>query len=89
VRAVFASPEEQLGRATVSLRVNRMGIKLDEQARELGSDLTLHELSMGPVRRVVTLVRCPREEMLSVEQFLGQVNPYLASQLGIRAKGPD
>lgn len=87
VREVFARPEDHLQRATVTLRVSRMGIKLDDQAPELGSDLSLLELSMGAVRRVVTLVRCPREEMLSIEEFLGQVAPYLAAQMGIREKG--
>jgi hypothetical protein len=88
VRAVFASPEEHLGRATVSFRVSRMGIKLADGAVDPGSDLSLLELAMGPVRRVVTLVRCPREEMLSIEQFLGQVNPHLAAELGLRVPRP-
>jgi hypothetical protein len=86
VRSVLAHPEEHLGRTTVAFRVNRMGIKLDDGAPEIGSDLSLLELSMGQVRRVITLVRCPRAELLSVEEFLGQVNPYLAAQMGIRAK---
>jgi chromosome segregation ATPase len=85
VRTVFARPEDHLGVATVAFRINRMGVKLDDQAPELGSDLSLLELSMGPVRRVITLVRCPREELLSVEEFLGQVSPYVAAQMGIRA----
>ncbi len=88
VRAVFASPEAHLGVERVSLRVNRMGIKVEEGAAELAHELDLFELSMGSARRVATLVRCPRAEMLTVEEFLGQVNPYLAAQMGIRAKGP-
>lgn len=87
VRTVFENPEAHLGRTTVSFRVNRMGIKLDEKATELGNDLTLLELSMGPVRRVVTLVHCPRKELLSIEQLMRQTNPYLASQLGINVSG--
>ena len=89
LKAVFEQPEEHLGMATVAFRVSRMGIKLDEGAVEPGNDLTLLELSLGSLRRVATLVRCPREEMLSLEQFLGQVNPYLASQMGIRARDPE
>jgi len=89
LRAVFEHPEEHLRTETVAFRVNRMGIKLDEGAAELGNDLTLLELSLGPLTRVATLVRCPRKEMLSLEQFLGQVNPHLASQMGIREKKPE
>jgi len=89
VRKVFASPEEHLERARVALRVNRMGIKLEGQTTAPGSDLSLLELAMGSMRRIVTLARCPREEMLSVEEFLGRVTPYTATQLGIRVKGPE
>jgi hypothetical protein len=88
VRAVFASPEGHLGIERVSLRVNRMGIKVEEGAAELAHELDLFEFSMGSARRVATLVRCPRAEMLTIEEFLGQVNPYLAAQMGIRAAGP-
>jgi hypothetical protein len=87
VRAVFANPEQHLAMATVAVRVNRMGIKVEGETRDAGSELTLLELSMGPLTRIATLVRCPREEMLTFEAFFGQVHPHLAAQMGIRAGG--
>jgi hypothetical protein len=88
VQAVFASPQEHVGVAALSFRVNRMGIKLEPGAAEAGDELSLLELSMGTLRRVAVLVRCPRRELLSIEQFLGQVNPHLAAELGIRPQPP-
>jgi hypothetical protein len=48
------------------------------------NELSLIEFTVGSRRRVITLVRCPRDEMLSLAQVVEQVDPFLASQLGIR-----
>ena len=84
VRSIFANPETHLANSMISFRVNRAGIKLDEQATESGNHVRILEFSMGQVKRVATLVICLRDEMLSVEQLVQQMNPNLASELGIR-----
>ena len=88
VRALFASPSDQIHLAHIPLRLDLLGIKLDEAAPDKPqaqvNELSLIEFTVGSRRRVITLVRCPRGEMLSLEQVVEQVDPILASQLGIR-----
>ncbi len=88
VRALFAAPGDQIHLAHIPLRLDLFGIKLDEAAQDKPqaqvNELSLIEFTVGSRRRVITLVRCPREEMLSRAQVVEQVDPLLASQLGIR-----
>jgi hypothetical protein len=88
VRALFAAPGDQIHLAHIPLRLDLLGIKLEEaansQPRAQVNELSLIEFTVGSRRRVITLVRCPRDEMLSLAQVVEQVDPFLASQLGIR-----
>ncbi len=88
IRTLFANPEEQIHLAHIPLRLDRLGIKLDDEENKtpspLVNDLSLIEFTVGPRRRVITLVRCPRGEMLTLSQLVEKVDPFLASQLGIR-----
>jgi len=88
VRALFAAPEEQIHLTHIALHVDRLGIKVDaatdQRAESLVNALSLIEFTLGPRRRVITLVLCPRDEMLTMEELVERVDPYLASQLGIR-----
>jgi hypothetical protein len=48
------------------LRLNKMGIKIDESTRQPCNTLKLTEVSIGEeLSRVVTLARFPRDEFLS------------------------
>lgn len=84
VRAVLAAPEDQLILAPASLRVDRLGIKQESGTATPANDLSLLECTTASSRRVITLVRCPREEMLTMDQIAERMDPYLASQLGMR-----
>ncbi|MFZ1536629.1 MAG: hypothetical protein WAT23_04500 [Chromatiaceae bacterium] len=88
IRALFATSGDQIHLAHIPLRLDRLGIKLEEDDNRtpnpLVNDLALIEFTVGSRRRVITLVRCPRGEMLTMAQLVERVDPFLASQLGIR-----
>ena len=63
VRGVLSQPEFYLQVRPLTLRLNRMGVKLDANSPEPGETLTLIELESMGERRIGTLVRFDREEL--------------------------
>jgi hypothetical protein len=63
---VFSSPERFVRLEQSTIRLNKMGIKLDKQASQPCNTLELSEVIIGDQQpRVVTLARFPRDEFLS------------------------
>jgi hypothetical protein len=63
---VFSHPEKFVRLRQSTLRLNKMGIKIDESTRQPCNTLDLTEVSIGEeLSRVVTLARFPRDEFLS------------------------
>lgn len=65
VRQVVGQPEPYLHLHPVSLRLNRLGVKLDEDAPGPGETLALFEWDSLEEQRIGTLVRFSREEWAS------------------------
>jgi hypothetical protein len=63
VRQVLGQPEAYLRIRPLSLRLNRLGIKLDDDAMEPGETITLVELTSLGEQRIGMLVRFAREEL--------------------------
>ena len=87
IHRILADPRNELKLAPSSLRVDRLGIKQEggQGAGSPANDLSLLECTTSSSQRVIALVRCPRDELLTLYQIVAQVEPYLASQMGIRA----
>ena len=62
VRQIVGQPEPYLHLHPLSLRLNRLGIKLDEDSPEPGETLALFEWDSLEEQRIGTLVRFSREE---------------------------
>jgi uncharacterized coiled-coil protein SlyX len=63
VRRVLSQPKPYLQVRPLTLRLNRMGVKLDANSPEPGETLNLIELESMGERRIGTLVRFGREEL--------------------------
>ncbi len=65
VRTIFSNPEDFIHMHLACFRLNDMGIKLDDEAASSGNTLCFSELEIaGVLKRVVTLVRLPRSELI-------------------------
>jgi hypothetical protein len=86
IHRILADPRGELQLAPSSLRVDRLGIKQEggQAAGTPANDLSLLECTTATSQRVIALVRCSREELLTLDQIVARVEPYLASQMGIR-----
>jgi hypothetical protein len=61
---VLAAPEDQLRLTVEEACLNRLGMKVAEEAEEPHAALTLHELAIGAGGKdIIVLVSCPRAEM--------------------------
>ena len=66
VNSVFAHPDEFIQTREFTLRLNKMGIKLDAHSAEPSNELNLTEVRIVNERpRVVTLATVPRAELLA------------------------
>ena len=75
---VFSHPEQHVTLTQSEMRINRMGIKVDDGTDERHNALTLAELNVGDkLRSVVALVRCPRSELPPKEDLLANAERYL------------
>ena len=75
---VFSHPEQHVTLTQTDMRINRMGLKVEDGADERHNALTLAELSVGDtLRGVVALVRCPRSELPAKEDLLANAERYL------------
>jgi len=75
---VFSHPEQHVTLTQSDLRLDRMGIKVDDGTDERHNALTLAELKLGEkLRAVVALVRCPRSELPPKEDMIANAERYL------------
>jgi len=73
VNAVFSRPDQFVRFKKCSLRLNKMGIKIDEDSRQACNEIRLAEVEIGDeLPRVVTLAKFPRDELLPRREFLAQ-----------------
>jgi len=78
IDAVFAHPEQHLSLTHTPLRVNRMGIKVDEASPDIANELTLAELAIGEnLRGAIAMARCPRSELPPKEDLVAKAERYL------------
>lgn len=74
----LSSPERCLQMAPISLRLNHMGVKLEEDAGGAAINLHMDELSLANGRRRVVLpVWIPLEEIPKRQDFLKEAGRYL------------
>jgi len=73
VNAVFSRPDKFVRFKKCSLRLNKMGIKIDADSRQACNEIRLAEVRIGEEPpRVVTLAKFPRDELLPRREFLTQ-----------------
>ena len=78
INHVLGHPQEYLWLDTVSMRLNRMGIKMDPTAQQLSDDITITEVAMKDTANVVIeLVKYPTEELAPRQDFRAQAERYL------------
>jgi len=79
VKKTLSHPQRYISLRNVSMKLNRMGVKIREGSAQTGNRIDLAEIKIGKTpRRVVLLARFPRVELLPKEDFLQQANRYLA-----------
>ncbi|MGB5259322.1 MAG: hypothetical protein WBO34_02230, partial [Gammaproteobacteria bacterium] len=67
---VFSKPDSFVIIREIRLRLNKMGIKIDDDSPEPCNSLNLTEVEFGKdAPRVVSLARFPREELLPRKKF--------------------
>ena len=67
LNAVLLNPEQHLRLETVSLKLSRLGIRLDPSSTEPANEFTVAEFEMGQaLKRAVVWVRVERASVLSV-----------------------
>ena len=75
---VFSHPETHVALTQSDVRIDRMGIKVADDAAEVHNALTLAELTVGEkLRGVIALVRCPRSELPPKEDLIAKAERYL------------
>ena len=71
VNAVFRRPDKFVRFEKCSLRLNKMGIKINTDSRQACNEIRLAEVKIGDeLPRVVTLAKFPRDELLPRKEFL-------------------
>jgi len=75
---VFSHPERHIAFGHTALRIDRLGVKVENEATGPVNDLSLAELSLGSdFHAVVAVVRCPRAEMPSRAELIAQAERSL------------
>jgi hypothetical protein len=78
VNAVLGQPEEHFSLASITMRLDRMNIMMDEHSTKVGEPVTLMEATVvGQAPRVGLLVKFPRSEMPPEEDLVKQARRYL------------
>jgi hypothetical protein len=76
----LANPAEFLTVTATSLRLNRLGIKINQESDDPGYELSLSEIRVASREpRIGVLVRFPRDELLPQQDFLQKADLFLAS----------
>lgn len=75
VNAVFKRPDEFIQVRKTALKLNKMGIKIDDQSSQPCNRIQLTEVVIGEeAPRVVTLAKFPRDELLPPTEFLAHTS---------------
>ena len=81
VNHVLHHPEDYLRLRLITLRLNRMGIKLDQSGSTQGEEIVLVEAKIGARGQassaVGVLVRCPRDQLRPTEHYLDKADRYI------------
>jgi hypothetical protein len=78
INAVLDHAEQHVALTRARLRVNRMGVKVDDGSAEEADDLTLAELAIGEgLHATISLVRIPRAELPPKQDLLAQAQRAL------------
>jgi vacuolar-type H+-ATPase subunit E/Vma4 len=79
VADVLAHPAAYVDGNHHELRLNRLGIKLEDGAEDAGYTVPLSEIRVACHQpRIATLVRFPREELLPRQDYLKKADLFLA-----------
>ncbi|MFO1433404.1 MAG: hypothetical protein U1F76_25460 [Candidatus Competibacteraceae bacterium] len=77
---ILGHAENYLALEQVSMKLSRLGVKLEENSTEPGNELILPEfIGDKQQRRVIVLVKYPRVEMLSQEEIYLRAGRYLTA----------
>ena len=74
---VLLVPEQHFTTSELRLRVNRLGIKIDENSAEPADELVLTELRLGEICAIAAAVKCRRGDMLPKGSLLAEGEKYL------------
>jgi hypothetical protein len=78
VNGVLDNPDQYIRVEKINLKINKMGIKLNENSRESANEIHLAQVAFGEApSRVVLLAKYPSNEILPKENFLERVDLYL------------
>ena len=78
IQEVFSQPERHVALTHTPTRINRMGIKVADNALGPVNELALAELSIGEeFRGAIAIVRCPRSEVPPREDLIAKAERYL------------
>ena len=76
---MLAHPEQYVYRDQHELRLNRLGVKLEDDSTEAGYTVPLSEIQVAYHKpRIAALVRFPREELLPRQDYLQKADLFLA-----------
>ena len=71
IAEVLGAPQTHLRLDSISMRLSKMNIKLDQQPADTGQALQLIEASLGErLKRVLLITRFPRDDLLPRQDFL-------------------
>jgi hypothetical protein len=78
IRDVFSHPEQHVALTHTPMRLNRMGVRVEDAAGGAVNELALAELSIGADwRGAIAIVRCPRTELMSKADLIANAERYL------------
>ncbi len=78
VNKVMKHPEKFVRLKNFSIKINKLGIKIKKGSAQSGNRINLAEVTIGEARRrIVTLAKYPRSEMLPKEDFLDKARRVL------------
>jgi hypothetical protein len=78
IDAVLSHPEQHVTLTHTPLRINRMGIKVEQTSDEQASELMLAEFGIGDILRgAIAPVKVPRSELPPKEDLIAQAERYL------------
>ena len=78
INIIFKHPEAYIKVKNASMRLNNLGVKINDTSIQSAHNIELAEVKIGEApSRVVVLVHYPKEEMLPKEDFFEKVSHYL------------